>query len=119
VRPDRVSKQRSEKKMKVQITRGTKGGKNFQTIEIDGKYNSGYIQSRTVTGTTDETGDGIFTTSDKSEFTYGDQRKGFAFNPININTPKKEYMAEIKERIKAVREWVTSCDYEEKFSFEV
>jgi hypothetical protein len=44
------------KKMKIQITRGMKGGKNFRAIEIDGKYNSGYIQSRTVTGTTDETG---------------------------------------------------------------
>jgi hypothetical protein len=104
--------------MKVQITRGTKGGKNFMSIDVDGKFNSAYMQSRKITGTHQEAGDGIFTTSDKSEFVYGDQRKEFIFNPVNINTPKKEYIKEIQNRIKVVKSWVALCDYEESFSFE-
>ena len=76
------------------------------------------MQSRKITGTQGETGDGIFTTSDRCNFTYGDQEKGFVFNSVNINTPKKEYIKEIQNRIKTVKAWIASCDYEESFSFE-
>jgi hypothetical protein len=104
--------------MKVQITRGMKGGKNFFGIDVDGKFNSACMQSRKITGTRSETGDGIFIKSDRCEFAYGEQTKTFVFNPVDINTPKKEYIKEIQARIKAVKAWIASCDYEESFSFE-
>ncbi|MFA6185538.1 MAG: hypothetical protein WC720_05350 [Candidatus Shapirobacteria bacterium] len=104
--------------MKVQITHGMEGGKNFMSIYVDGEHSSAYGQSRKITGTHSETGDGIFTKSDRCEFVYGEQRKTFVFNPVDINTPKKEYIKEIQARIKAVKAWIASCDYEESFSFE-
>ena len=92
--------------MKIEKTINDEGIIN---MKIDGKVN-GYAMSRILTGTTGETGEGIFESANDVNFEYGDFRKSIYFPDFLGEKGKVEDYAKIlTERISAVREWVAKC----------
>lgn len=68
-----------------------------------------YVMSRTFTGTTGESGSGIFNQGRIIEFIFGEFRREFKFEDLNIKMPIDEYADEIMHRIEVVSEWVKQC----------
>jgi len=68
-----------------------------------------YVMSRELTGTIGESGSGIFQEARIVEFIFGEFKRKFKFEELNIKIPINEYADEIMHRIEVVSEWVIQC----------
>lgn len=108
-----------EEKHVVRVVQGIRDGRKHTSYKLDGRDVSLYEVSRKLTGTTNESHDGIFTVRGNVDFRYGGRSKIFFFGrPLEFSNAHY-YIKEIEERIKAVRNWVDSIDYSEFIEFTV
>lgn len=105
-------------KQTIKIERGIKNGRNY--IKINGQSGNWYRISREITRTTHEEGTGIFETLPQKIW-YGEQEKIFTeFKRINYEKDSlKKISEEIKRRVKIIRAWIATLDYEEDITFTV
>ena len=93
-------------------------GKKFKPVEL----------SRLLTGTTDESGCGIFNNIGTISFAKGDMHKSFEFDPL-VDEPCAEWVKQIKDRVEKIAKWAhyieedttVQCDipsFEERFHSE-
>ncbi|RPI83647.1 MAG: hypothetical protein EHM34_04915 [Nitrosopumilales archaeon] len=121
--------------MKFNIKRGIKDGKSFCDVYAEGLIcttSEGLAAiSDELTGTFTQLGfgrRGIFTGGNKGanckttdvEFNYGHERKHFKFPVVDFSAHDVLTIEQLlKERVKQVRDWVASTDYDEELEFVV
>lgn len=106
--------------MEIVINRGKKCGKRYLTISVDGVDHKLFKASRLLTGTTAESGDGIFNPN-QSTIVLGEESKVFEF-PTNLNLyedPAKQLITTIRSRVKMVKAWTETIDFDEEIIFEI
>lgn len=108
----------------IRIERGISQGCPFFRIFCDGKNvdsHDMHFLSRQLTGTTGERGNGIFDENTTTIMVaYGDTTQEFIVQALNLlNDPSEKVNAELQRRIANVRNWITSVDRTENFSFVV
>lgn len=105
--------------MKIKIEFGIEKGQKFEGVSIDGKPKNYFEASRELTGSTDESSNGIF--SSTSNIKYGEYIKHFEFDkPLNIfEMSAQEYIAEVLNRAQVVRKWINSIDFKDEIEFEI
>jgi hypothetical protein len=106
---------------KIRIERGIVNGYKVLIVKYNDTCADSSI-SRKLTGTTSETGSGIFWTYDKEiTFVYGDHRRTFDFaDSLSFETDSaRDIQTKLIERIRLVRGWVQSVDYTEDLEFEI
>lgn len=102
--------------MEVKMVRGIKNGYGYEKIYLGGKESNLYEVSRILTNTSSEDGRGVF--QPQARFKKGDVVKSFEFEPLG-EFGSEEFIKRLQERIKIVREWVKSIDYEKQIVFQV
>lgn len=102
--------------MEVKMVRGVKNGYGYEKIFLDGKESNLCAASRILTNTSSEDGLGVF--QRQTQFRKGNVKKNFVFEPLG-EFGSDEFIHNLQERIKTVREWVKSIDYEKQIVFQV
>lgn len=74
--------------------------------------------SRDLTGSTGESGAGIFSQTDSEKFYYGEYSKSFKLDSFIFDSASNQDEKNLKQRILAVREWVQECK-EKQFRQEI
>ena len=108
--------------MIVRIERGIKNGDQFMNIMLDGNNETWHQASRKLTGTTNESGNGIFqSVCDQHPimFQYREQHADFSW-PVFVfhDHTLQECVDEIKRRVFGVTEWRKHQDYTESIEFD-
>ena len=102
----------------ITVIREMKNGEWNMTIEVDGEtFGCRFLASRKITGTTSESGLGIFNEA-MTVMSYGENTKAFYFRKINWQTiSASDMIDEIRRRVKEVREWTDSLDKIDEIRF--
>ena len=97
----------------LKIERGIAHGNSYLTVTLDGVETDGKL-SRKLTGTTNESGSGVFGERSDRDFWYGNITQTFHWSEIDYRTHDVQTIAaELSRRIREVRAWVASCDHSE------
>jgi hypothetical protein len=102
--------------MEIKMVRGVKDGHAYEKIYLNGIEYPYHMASRLLTNTTSEAGLGIF--QQHAKFWKGDIHQEFTFEPLG-EFGSDEFIKRLQDRIKTVREWVKSIDYEKQMVFQV
>jgi hypothetical protein len=102
--------------MEIKMVRGVKDGCAYEKIYLNGTEYPYHMASRLLTNTTGEDGLGIF--QQYSRFRKGNMHQEFTFEPLG-EFGSDEFTKKLCDRIKTVREWVKSIDYEKQTVFQV
>lgn len=102
----------------MEIRRGKTKGNPF--FEVDGSSDLNDVTKK-ITGVTWCDRKGIFSTSRRVAFEYGEERNTIQFaEELSIMSDNKDELArKIRERVLFVRHWVNGIDFEERFCIEL